>query len=87
MTEADEVLCSGTIDALSDLLHESNMDGKGNDISNKSAASNFAERLVGSSEGDKSAHDVLAAPSVDRVDEAMGHVVTWLHTHYDDRHN
>ena len=40
------------------------------------------ERRIGSSSKEPSAHDVLAAPSAVRVDEALRHIERWLGTHY-----
>ena len=45
-------------------------------------ADGVVERQIGSSEEHPSAHDVLAAPSMLRVDEAVKHVERWLKTHF-----
>ena len=45
-------------------------------------ADGVVERQIGSSEDHPSAHDVLAAPSMLRVDEALKHVERWLKTHF-----
>ena len=82
-TTADEILSHSEIDDLSDLLHKSKKDGKNNPIS-KSSKSRFVERVIGSTATDRSAHDVLAAPSAARVDEAMDIIENWLHVNYDD---
>jgi len=44
----------------------------------------LSHKVVGSTALDKSAHDVLAAPSVTRVYEAMGHIETWMHANEKD---
>lgn len=41
-------------------------------------SSHLVERSIGSDAKHKSAHDVLAAPSPERVDEAMGHIGAWM---------
>ena len=40
------------------------------------------ERRIGTSTEHPSAHDVLAAPSMLRVDEALKHIERWLKTHF-----
>ncbi len=45
-------------------------------------ADGVVERQIGTSEDHPSAHDVLAAPSMLRVDEALKHVERWLKTHF-----
>ena len=45
-------------------------------------AGSVVERRIGTSEEHPSAHDVLAAPSMVRVDEALKHMERWLKTHF-----
>ena len=45
-------------------------------------AGGVVERRVGTSPEAPSAHDVLAAPSAQRVDEAMNHIERWLSCHF-----
>ena len=69
-TPADEVLVNDDIEQLSQhLLWEENPDL-------------FQYKQVGSSEAEPSAHDLLAAPSAIRVDEAMRHIEQFLNRHF-----
>ena len=43
---------------------------------------NITERRIGTSDVEESAHDVLAAPSALRVDEAMCHIESFLDLHF-----
>jgi hypothetical protein len=68
-TEADEVLSQHSIDSLSDNL----MPVFSRDVVTKQ---------IGSSPDALSCHDVLAAPSPVRVDEAMLKIERWLAIHF-----
>lgn len=72
-TEADGVLASEDIDRLSDNLTAAQRDGKDAPYS----ARQLVERVVETSQWDPSCHDVLAAPSRRRVEEAMGYILDW----------
>ena len=73
---ADEVLDAGDIDRMSDYLVAGMKDGKGNDIDDGDAM--LVERMIESTVTELSGHDVLAADSAVKVDEAMGVIETWL---------
>ena len=45
-------------------------------------SSDVVEREIGTSNENPSGHDVLAAPSARRVDEALQHMLGWLDAHY-----
>ena len=45
-------------------------------------SSDVVEREIGTSSTHPSGHDVLAAPSARRVDEALSHMLGWLDAHY-----
>ena len=42
----------------------------------------MVHKKIGTDVIEASAHDVLAAPSTIRVDEAMRHIENWLATHF-----
>lgn len=72
-TEADGVLEMKDIDRFSDYLTPTQEDGKHAPYSSRQ----LIERVVETSEWDPSCHDVLAAPSRRRVEEALGYIVDW----------
>ena len=73
---ADEVLDVHDIDRLSDYLVEGRKDGKDNSVEDGEAM--LVERTIESTFTELSGHDVLAADSPVKVDEAMGVIETWL---------
>ena len=83
-THADEVLARDSIDTLSDMLTEGPQGrGLSNDGHERPIWSpELVEREIGTSAAEPSAHDVLAAPSKVRVEEAMQHVLRWLSAHF-----
>jgi len=78
-TDADTVLSSEDIDRISDYLTpEGKIDGRFVSMDSEG----IVERKVETSELAPSAHDVLAAPSKRRVDEAMRFIVDWSNIHF-----
>ncbi len=76
-TDADTVLSSVGVNEAADFLSPKKIDGLDAPLETKG----LVERLISSSEWDPSAHDVLAAPSMRRVDQAMGLALRWLRAH------
>jgi hypothetical protein len=79
-TAADEVLKGTDIDKYSDYLTSERKDGAGRAMDK----GGLVEREIGTDDQDQSAHDVLAAPSVLRVDEAWDHMESWMTSHFDE---
>jgi alpha-beta hydrolase superfamily lysophospholipase len=75
-TPSDEVLDAGDIDKYSDYLVKERTDGKRNSTQDVGAL--LVERIIESTVTEKSGHDVLAADSAVKVDEAMGHIEKFL---------
>jgi len=73
---ADEVLDHSDIDELSDFLVPDKKDGKGNALADGGAM--LVERVIESTVTERSGHDVLAAESALKVDEAMSSIESWL---------
>jgi hypothetical protein len=73
-TDADLVLSSKSVNQAADNLSPKRIDGLDAPLETKG----LVERLISSSEWDPSSHDVLAAPSMRRVDQAMEFVLQWL---------
>ena len=76
-TEADEVLSHQDIDDFSQ-----NLGPPLGATAAQRAVAPIVRRRIGTDALESSAHDVLAAPSAVRVDEAMRHVENWLATHF-----
>ncbi|GMH81744.1 hypothetical protein TL16_g09028 [Triparma laevis f. inornata] len=73
---SDEVLDAGDIDRLSDFLVVGRQDGKDKSLEDTGAM--LVERVIESTVREKSGHDVLAADSAVKVDEAMTAIEKWL---------
>ena len=80
-TSADEVLSQEHIISRTPLLCADPEENKW-PIEKPIWETGVVERRIGTSADSQSAHDVLAAPSSSRVDEAMGHLERWLTTHF-----
>lgn len=76
---ADEVLDASDIDKMSDYLISDRQDGKGNEVGGDDM---LVERVIESTVTELSGHDVLAADSAVKVNEAMEVIETWLGSRY-----
>ena len=82
-TAADEVLSQSDVDTLSDHLGSNVSAADGRKSSDEPMWSReVITREIGSTSSEPSAHDVLAAPSAARVDEAMRCIERWLAVQY-----
>lgn len=77
-TDADTVLDAVQIDDACDLLCPERSDGKRASLSRRG----LVERKIETDEFDRSSHDVFAAPSRKRVDDALGTALGWLRVHF-----
>eukprot|EP01134_Creolimax_fragrantissima_P004904 CFRG4904T1 len=75
-TPADKELNHVKIDKMVDYLSSGRTDGK-----NMPSNEDLVERVIETSEWDPSCHDVLAAPSMKRVNEAMYYIEEWILAH------
>ena len=77
-TDADTVVDAVQIDDACDLLCPERSDGKRASLSRRG----LVERKIETDEFDRSSHDVFAAPSRKRVDDALGTTLGWLRVHF-----
>ena len=84
-SHADEVLRKGDIDDLSDMLTQGPQGERGQDNDGHHRplwSKELVEREVETTPEHPSAHDVLAAPSQQRVEEALQLMLMWLASHF-----
>jgi pimeloyl-ACP methyl ester carboxylesterase len=80
-TSADEVLLQEDISSRAAFLCADSKEER-RPVEKPIWETGVVERRIGTSATSASAHDVFAAPSSTRVDEAMCHVERWLATHF-----